>query len=281
MISILISSYNRLPLFRRVLWNIAKNPPSQPYELVVCDDGSTDNILGELKKYSAKIPFRLVEFIREEFEQKTGLKKYHNNPSVTNNVAFRHSKGDLIFLQGNEVIPFVNCYDDMIGAIPDDPYYIVFSTTFDVPAFYLNLLDDYGDNLEQRLVDACRQYPLQSKSYRSDVTNYLSLCPRVLWEKLGGYDELYYGGIAAEDSDFVRRARVLKANLFVHDAISLHQFHGGKTCYYEPQEISTENWKEGVSINHKIYHGWNGSHEVDSSWDYGTIGVGKIYTNME
>ncbi len=318
--SIVISSHNRLPLFRRTLWSIANRGPSIDFEVIVVDDGSTEPVLEELKSFSSRFPWKFIRFYAAAFEAQTGLRKFLNNPSVTNNIGFRHCgpSSDYIFQQGNEVIAwgvnsrdenghpcYGNVYDMMLeeassttdgmeafwGA-SDDPeenkltrchHWMVMSTTYDMPAQYLNLLDSYGQNLLPAYVEECRQWPLQSKFYRSDVTNYISLTPRKLWERIGGYDERYYGGISSEDSDFVRRARALPDfAMAVSEGVSLHQFHAGKTMYYDPpaSTITKERWAEGCDINHAIYHSWNGTPENPQQWPMGALGVGEVITNM-
>jgi len=280
--SIVISSYNRLSLFRRTLWAIANRPPSCPFEVVVVDDGSTEDIFGELSLYSSAFRWKFVRFDAASFERVTGLKKFLNNPSASNNVGFRHTSGDLIFQQGNEVIAWEGCYDQLIADKPDADHYMVMSTTYDVPAQYLDQLDQYGSNLDQRIVNACVRWPLQSKHYRSDVTNYISLAPRALWETLNGYDERYYGGISAEDSDFVRRARCLPGfKQVISEGISLHQYHKGRTTYYfpPPSVITRQRWDEGVAINHAIYHAWDGTCRNPQKWPWGELGVMEVITN--
>lgn len=279
MISIIISSYNRTELFRRSLFSLVKNKPKEDWELVVVDEESTQDILKELRDFESEIPFKLIKVKTKDIESKLGIKKYHNNPSVTNNIGFAHSKGDKIFLMGNEIIVWDDAINKMVEEISNKNY-LILSTTYDVPKQIIDVLDNYGSNLLKGMVQFCKKWPLQSNSYRSNVTNYLSLVNRSAWEALDGYDERYFGGIACEDSDFYQRFRALPNNeVVLSNSISLHQFHGGKTTYYEPENVSKETWDNGVSKNREFFHKWDGSYKNPQGWKSGEFKV-EVITNV-
>lgn len=283
-VSILISSHNRLGLFRRTLWSIASRPPSVPFEVVVADDGSDEDILALLREeFPAAFPWRFVPVSVPEFEAATGLKRFFNNPSLTNNVAFKASLGEWVFLMGNEMIAWGKAFDQLLERAPQGEDWLLFSTTYDLPQRWLDRLDAYGSNLTEHMVRQCQTTPLHTRYYPTDVTNYLSLCPRSVWERLGGYDERYLAGISADDSDFVRRARAMGVKTqIVDEAVTLHQFHKGKTIYYDPppEVITEERWQEGSRINHAVYRAWDGTHHNRQPWPWGTFGVGRSVDNF-
>lgn len=285
-LSILISSHDRASLLRRTLYSIGRRPPPVPFEVVLADDGSSEDVLGELRAYTGRFPWRFVRVDRGVFEKETGVRPYFNNPAWTNNVAFKHSRGDWVVQQGNEVVAWGDVYAGLLerasGLLPQKKEFILFSTTLDVQMPVLSRLDSYGTNLTGDMVKQCEKWPLQSTAYRSDVTNYLSLSRRSLWLSLGGYDERFLAGIGAEDSDFVRRARALPsfAATEVHEgAVSLHQFHRGKTCRYDPPPsvITKERWDIGVAVNRAHYDAWRDGNIMSAKntqdWPWGEIGV--------
>lgn len=281
--SILISSYERLPLFKRTLWSIANRPPSIPFEVIIADDNSPskDQIVAELHKYN--FPSKFITVDTNEFTKQTGIFKFHNNPSLTNNVAFKHSQGKYIFLMGNECIAWHHVFDILLKEHKLNSQLnvpcLMFSRTHDIPQSVLIYLDVYGSNLTQNMVDFTSNFPLQSRYYHSDVTNYLSLTTRDVWEQLQGYDERYLAGIACEDSDFVRRVRQIPGAIVGRsEALSLHQYHGGKTRYYDPIErgMNNQQWDIGLQINRKLYHSWNGLIKNQQSWEIGTLGVKNV-----
>lgn len=288
--SIIIASYNRKNLFKRCLYSIAARGPSIPYEVVVVDDGSVDDIEGLLRKFTVNFPWKLVKFDAAAYEAKTGLKKFFNNPSVTYNIGFKQCSptSDKIFLMGNEVIAWGNAFDKLIDDAPknNEPY-IVFSTTYDTPQEVLDKIDAYGQHLDQVLIDKyCKPFPLQDLGYKSEVVNYLSLSSRGTWEQIGGFDERYYAGIACEDSDFVRRIRRCPyGKLIWSEGITLHQYHGGMTRYYQPlpANITMDRWNEGLAINRAVFAQWDEKSKLKKVFDheFGTLGVGKVVTNVD
>lgn len=275
-LSIIISSHNRSNLFRRCLYWINRNRPSCKFEVIVADDNSTEReeILIQLNRYN--FPWKFIDVDTKIWEEKTGLKVYAGNPSLTNNIAFQCSTGNLVSLVGNECI----VYDEYDKIIKEFEYYnnentILFTTTYDI-----NLsLDDDGKNLPQQLTPQIFKKPLQSPVLHTDVTNYCSLTTSNVWEQIGGYDEMYLCSICAEDSDFVRRARLLKNFKTIRsDLISFHQSHGGVTMYYN--YLSSENqlkWDYGVNKAREYFYKWDKiTYKNPQTWRPGYYGIKNI-----
>lgn len=277
--SILISSKNRLHLFRRTLASIDRNRPRCDFEVVVADDGSDQGIFSELLNW--RFPWKFISVDSNEFAAKTGYKMFWNCPAFTNNVAFKHSDGDVVFQMGNDIIAYGDVLNDLIKALPKAKYAWAVSTTYDVPEVILDVIGTFGGGLTQKHVDHCKQWKLSNDN---NVPNYLSLFTRACWDAVGGYDERYVAGIGAEDSDFMRRVMSLPGFAMARsDSISLHQYHGGVNHFYRPlpSVITEERLAEGVAINRRLYHAWDGKITNGQTWEPGTIGVKEVITSAD
>lgn len=282
--SIVISNYKRLEYLKRTLYSIVNNYWSKPYELVIAEEISEDtpDIIKEIEKYKKVLNYTIITYDMEEVTKKTGLVKFFNNPSYSNNLAFKHTKHNLIFHQGNDTIATFGAYQTLL-----EDYYnsnnlhtIVYSTTLDVPKSYLNKIGEYGENLYSPV-----EYDdiFQSVHKQTMVTNYLSLCHRDSWLALNGYDIEYLFGIACEDSKFSLSFRHLpNAKWIFSNALTLHQNHRNQTSTSigDPKIITEERWKEGCSINSKHYHSTPIEQPPKRGLNETLYGVKEIITNI-
>jgi glycosyltransferase involved in cell wall biosynthesis len=277
-----------LPLFKRGLFSLVKCPPPCPFEVVIADDGSADDILGMVRETLAGVPWTFVRLDKGAFERETGVRPYYNCPAWSNNVAFRHSRGEAAALQGNDIIVRRGVYDGLLRRMAEregeGKRPLILSSCYDMPRHLLARLTEDGDNLTDTLVRACEEWPLQSVHLQCLVTNYVSVCPRSLWEEVGGYNEEYLRGVSCEDSDFVRRVRAVPGGLVeISEGTVVHQNHGGKSRYQEPlpSVISRGTFYEGCRINRALYDGWDGSPKNTQPWEWGKVGVVEVIRSWE
>src|SRR5687768_9619521 len=55
-LSVVVPTYNRAPLLERTLDSLARQSLARPYEVVVVDDGSTDDTSAVLRSWAARDP---------------------------------------------------------------------------------------------------------------------------------------------------------------------------------------------------------------------------------
>ena len=275
-LSILISSFRRIHLFKRTLFSIETNPPSIDFEVVVADEESdqTEQVLSELRKRNFK--WKFIRTSLRDFEDVTGIKKFWNNSSVTTNISYKYSSGQLLAHMGNDIIADKDCFKYLINDLPSTKYAWSVSKTWDIPQTILDKLDEYGTNLAGEDIDSCKNRVLSNSNH---VPNYLSLFTRSVWDEIGGYDERFMRGIGAEDSDFMRKSFKLPGFKWTNShALSLHQSHGGVSHLYRPlpSVISEERLKEGAAINFKLYQFLENQTKNTQPWPIASHGIKEI-----
>jgi glycosyltransferase involved in cell wall biosynthesis len=286
-LSVIISSYRRLEYLKRTLFSIAINPPRCHFEVVIADEISdeSEDILKELHKFDARFPWTFVKCDVAILEKKQERKKYFNNPSWTNNIAYKNSSGKFICLMGNEMISYKGTLDTLLNEArtleaQNIEFFTLYTKTLDCPKNIQDASGTHGANLTAGMVEYCEQWPLQSIHMRSMVTNYLSCSSKATWEATGGYDENYVFTLACEDSDWSMRARVLPNYTEKYlECISLHQNHSGRTCYQEQDQsiITNTKWDEGVAKGREYLATWDKKTAMNrQTWEPGTIGITKV-----
>ena len=94
-ISVVIPTYNRLPILRKCLLALERQtlaPPLDRYEVVVVDDGSTDDTIHWLDRHAAELPH--VRLIRQE----------HGGPAEGRNRGVDHAHGDVIVFIDSDLV---------------------------------------------------------------------------------------------------------------------------------------------------------------------------------
>lgn len=94
-ISVVIPTYNRLPILQKCLLALEKQHTDNKiigYEIIVVDDGSTDNTLDWLAKNKVNLPHVKVE------------RQDHKGPAAARNLGVRNAVGDTIIFIDSDLI---------------------------------------------------------------------------------------------------------------------------------------------------------------------------------
>ncbi|HBQ97425.1 MULTISPECIES: glycosyltransferase family 2 protein [unclassified Roseofilum] len=107
--SVVIPTYNRLPILQKCLRALEKQQLSDPdiegYEVVVVDDGSTDGTLAWLAAERAQVPH--VRWFEQE----------HQGPAAARNLGVKEAQGDtIIFIDSDLVVTetFLSCHAQVL-----------------------------------------------------------------------------------------------------------------------------------------------------------------------
>jgi len=107
MLSVIIPTYNAGELLAGCLQSIYHNPPSEPYEIIVIDDASTD---------------RTNEMVTARFPEIRLLRNEINcHYASSNNRAFGQARGQYLHLLNNDTIVLPQALDCMLAFLWDHP----------------------------------------------------------------------------------------------------------------------------------------------------------------
>jgi N-acetylglucosaminyl-diphospho-decaprenol L-rhamnosyltransferase len=106
-VSVIIATYNASGLLDDCLRSIYANPPSERYEIIVVDDASTD---------------RSSDMVREKYPDVVLFtNKVNSHYATSNNLAFKHARGEFFFLLNNDTIVLPNAIDLMVAFLREHP----------------------------------------------------------------------------------------------------------------------------------------------------------------
>ncbi|MFN5855391.1 MAG: glycosyltransferase family 2 protein, partial [Pseudanabaenaceae cyanobacterium] len=90
--SVVIPTYNRLPILQKCLRAMEAQQFDQPYELVVIDDGSTDGTVDFLQRH------------REEFPHVRLLQQNHEGAAIARNTGIDAAQGEIIVFIDSDLV---------------------------------------------------------------------------------------------------------------------------------------------------------------------------------
>jgi len=218
--SIVMSSFSRSGLLNHGLFSlnsqIQKLSNDYDFEIVVNNDGFDND---ETRAVCERFKVLNVKYVFSGQRNSNGA--IFRNPAVPNNIAFKQSSGDIVFLTCPEIYHYENSLEKSLNMLKSNKKIM---TTF----LYLymddgRVLNNISNNIEEN-----HKYILNcglDKHYDLIEMPFFMGLWRDEFEAIGGYDEDFIG-YAGEDNDLVRRLIMngLKYSKFKSDAV--HLFHG-------------------------------------------------------
>lgn len=271
-ISVIVPVYNRLEHLRALcLCLIAQE--EQPYELIISDDGSSQNILDFIGELLPKMEFR-VKYI---YQKDLGFRKTR---ALNNGV--RESEGEILVFCDQDLIFSENHLKNIKKEIKKGIFLMgrPYSATENENKIIINNLEK-GKNYKESINVIPQNYTFSVKrTLKRDkirrILNKFKLNKRGIrlvgmsyamykedYIKVNGYDERYMGW-GLEDDDFGNRLLScgITGKEFVSEPIQLHLYHP-----FDPSKKQSANEeyyygrKENIIKNKEFYceYGYNNS----------------------
>jgi glycosyltransferase involved in cell wall biosynthesis len=208
-VSVVIPTYNRSPFIVAAIESVlSQRGTTWPYEIIVVDDGSTDDTADVLRNYTDAIRYRMLEH--------SGL------PAVARNVGVSEARGELIaFLDSDDVW----LHDKLSAQVP----------LFDDPAVVLSYGQAeriYGDDPTPRGAVVEPERLRQGEDFRTLVegnviSTLTTMVRRAAFGEVGGFDESpALRGV--EDYELWLRisARYPRGTVALPENLALYRIHG-------------------------------------------------------
>ncbi len=216
-ISIIIPAYNsRKTIAQTVESCLSQTYESGHFQIIVVDDGSTDNTADIIKKYS-------VKYI------------YQNNsgPAAARNAGWKAASGRIICFTDSDCVP----EKDWVSKIANK------YTSEDIGA----VGGSYDIQNKQSLLAKCiHEEIVQKHSVTSEQTNYLGSFNvsyrKTVLEKVGGFDTSFKQA-SGEDNDLAYRVKKAGYNLIFDKNIKVGHYHQTKLLKYMKEQYRHGYWR--------------------------------------
>jgi glycosyltransferase involved in cell wall biosynthesis len=191
MLSLIYTCYNRAGHFRPALTSLARQTlPRDEYEIIVVDDGSTDNLVELLTtaREAHGLPIRYCRIALDSLLWPIYRYEGANNPAPALNVGIRAARGERIVLTSPEVEPKHIATLDRIDGWPLEPHQALVADVWDP-----------GMQHHPQL----RGWISGGPNHR--VLHFFGTFSREFAVKMGAFEERFTVGWGFEDTEFCSR----------------------------------------------------------------------------
>ena len=250
-------AFNRANLFRATLEShlVQEGRSEIPYEIVVVDDGSEDNLFGLVQEYYARfLPIRYIEINVDcldypIYKTSTGA----NNPGPAINTGIRAAQGTWVVLSSPETILSDSADLMLLQEFTKQEHYK--STS---------LLGDVWDDGFQAFICGGpdhREFP------------FLAVYNRSFLIEIGGMEEAYVSGWGFEDTEFLNRMKKYGSlTLFdrrikgTHQAHPRAEFSEARNAFVRSEAMYKQHESDPDRKVANLGHDWGSSNLIVKEW---------------
>lgn len=279
-VSIVMSLKNRTNFLRFTLETLIRQTmPKDDWELVVVDDGSTEDICKFLESYSDRINIKYLKIDNKKSE----IPIWSHTPSLSNNVGFKNAEGEVIVICGPEILHKETNLEFAYKAACKNisAFGLVWHSN-------LNFVNKVFSHFDPKNTSFDNYIATEGAKHNCITQNtfywYLLAVKRSHILNIGGVDEEYGRGVCGEDDNFAARLHVSGiTNTHAFDMVAIHMEHeSGDDRYDQRRHRETAAWKEARRINTERWNLWHINKKISANdgMDWGSNKVIDVYKSM-
>ena len=194
-VSVVIPTYNRASLLLKLLDSLTKQTyPFDHFEVIVVDDGSTDETEQVVRKFAESAPFSVVY-----------LRQKRKGPAAARNLGIRHSQGEIIAFADSDVTVVEGWIENAVKHFKNNGV----------------------EGVEGRTEPCGSETPFSHRAHNLKGGQFLTcniFYTKAILEKVGGFDERFQAP-HREDSDLAWRVLDVGGQIvFAPDVLAFHPY---------------------------------------------------------
>ncbi|HUK15599.1 MAG TPA: polysaccharide pyruvyl transferase CsaB [Bryobacteraceae bacterium] len=216
LVSILVVTYNSSAYIRLCLDSILRNTSHPSYEVIVVDNGSSDDSVRQVKEYADRDSRVRLFALKENLGFAGG-----------NNYAARQAKGESLIFLNSDTMVTAGWIERLLSHTRQDPRIGLLCPVTNFAGNEVKINVDYHDR--QGMEQFARSLAVAHNGQRSEIEVaplFCALMPRAVWEQVGEMDTQYEIGMF-EDDDLSHRIRHAGFGIFAAEDCFIHHFGQG------------------------------------------------------
>lgn len=251
-LSVVISIKNRSKHFKHTLRMFKKQIMSpDDFELVIVDDNSSDNIRQLLISQASNMNIQYIKI-----DSNLNDFPIYWGPSISNNIGFKASRGEVIMITGPEILHQENNFNFGYESAMKDV--IAFGHVYHSNPHFTQLINN-EPNIENFSFNNFFEMPSSKAQDMTLNTYYWFICTvkKQHIMNINGCDEEYMRGICGDDDDFVNRIEA-SGVARIHDfrMIGIHQDHSAEDASNSQRIRHNGVWERARKINTDYLNKW-------------------------
>lgn len=277
-ISVILSCYNRSELFARGLESYTwQTMPKEDFEILIIDDGSTEDLSKVYKPYIGKLNIKHIKFdhkkhpiwqqmntpeFKAEYHVPDNEELFYHTPALSMNIGIHHAQGEVICTCQPEIILSPDALKMGYNHVKFGGYQTYGEVVLATQTFNDWLKLNFENRTFEELIKTVDHYGREHTFLHEQGEMYWMLA-FYLKEKcveINGVDLEYLKGVYGEDDNFRTRIRLTGTNDYYGGRtsqkldsqgtiIGIHQSHYHEKNLYKKQDRDSSFWNIGANKN--------------------------------